>query len=75
MGGYDEPNCGANEAPEAAPAILGNGVTVARLALNQLVQVQILDPQFDPSPEAFEASLNCHLGASPIRAEAQSIRC
>ena len=25
--------------------ILGNGVTVARLALNQLVQVQILVPQ------------------------------
>jgi uncharacterized protein len=36
---------------------LGIGVTVARLALNQLVQVQILDPQLSPChPTVFGAS-------------------
>ena len=32
---------------QSSKKILGNSVTVARLTLNQLVQVQILVPQFD----------------------------
>ena len=35
---------------QSSKKILGNSVTVARLTLNQLVQVQILVPQLPPWP-------------------------
>jgi hypothetical protein len=37
----------AAKTPGGRGIFLGNGVTVARLALNQLVQVQILVPQLE----------------------------
>ena len=45
---------GATYHGAAIGADLGIGVTVARLALNQLVQVQILDPQFFEPVQRFE---------------------
>jgi hypothetical protein len=43
------PSCQSEEPDLNCPS-MGIGVTVARLTLTQLVQVRILDPQFDQRP-------------------------